>query len=829
MISKADPSYFSGTSSSTYALVLWYFECTNFTLSSRKVLGFGLIFLAYFTALIDKQSCDERELQPIIPCGESMSFSGSGISFSGLASGVDTDSIIQQILRLQSIPIQRLNIQQQILKGRQASLDQYRSLLSAIRGAASDLSNSRSFTPIKSTSSDTSVATAIASESALPGTYLVSITKLAQAHKIGSSGQQDSSTALSLSGSFLLNGKSINIAPTDSLSSIAGKINSVGAGVTASIINGGMGAVYLTLTANTTGTNSSIGLTDLNGANILESLGFVQGSINIRKPITNGAEGIGYSNSTVTIQSMTGVTIPSGNITINGINIELDFSSDSLLSIRDKINASGAQVTASVDAKTVNGVTKYFLKIVGNNTPTFSDSNNMLQALGILQRTLGNELLSSQDAVYSLDGISMTSESNTISGVIPGVTLQLLSADTQNPKTTTITLTRDSEGIRQKIDRLANAYNDVIDFVKKSQSFDKDTFATGPLFGDSTVSLVQSMLFSGLLTKSIISPETFPNLLAIGIDFSSDGKMTVDASKIEAAIASNLDAVRGLFAESGTIDDVDISFVSSTSKTKSSGPEGYEIIITQLATKGTFTTSTSFSGPSTETETLTFDGMLLGNTPYSITINPNSTIDSLVEQINNDNKLKNLIVASKTIDNKLILTSRLYGTPGNFSVVSDLEAGSDNSGIGSETVIVSGLDVAGTINGEEATGSGQLLTGNAGNTTTDGLQIRVTGGSTGSRGFLLFSKGAATTIMQSLDAALDISGGLVTEGTRTLQQQIDDIDTRITSLTEALTRQQEVLRQRFRVMEQAVARLQAQTARLSSILAGLQQYSNSNR
>ena len=57
-----------------------------------------------------------------------------------------------------------------------------------------------------------------------------------------------------------------------------------------------------------------------------------------------------------------------------------------------------------------------------------------------------------------------------------------------------------------------------------------------------------------------------------------------------------------------------------------------------------------------------------------------------------------------------------------------------NSGIGTDQVSATGLDVIGTINGESATGKGQILTGNSGNSTTDGLTLRITSALAGSHG-----------------------------------------------------------------------------------------------
>jgi flagellar hook-associated protein 2 len=646
------------------------------------------------------------------------------------------------------------------------------------------------------------------------------VSQLAQAHKIATSAQTDATTALGLSGTFLLNGKAVSVTANDSLTSIATKINEAGAGVTASIINGGSGNTFLTLTANKTGASRAITLSDVNGGSVLSALGLVSGAASIRKPISNGAQSLRFADSVSTIGSLLNVTVPPSSIQINGTSVTIDFANDSLTDIAARITASVPGVTASIVTEQLDGSTYYKLQITGSSgTPTFVDDHGVLENLGILQRSYGNQLLAAQDASFTLDGVALTSDTNAVTDVIPGATITLLKADAGSPPTTTLTLTRDSDAIKNKVKALMDAYNAVVDFLKTAQSFDSETLESGPLFGDSTVSLLQDQIQRGLLQSpaGILGP--YANLLAIGVDFDSSGKMTLNESTFDAAVASNLQNVMELFVETGKIDDPDIQFISSTSKTRPSGLVGYTVNITQLATQATFTAGTAFTGTSTQDETLTFNGNLFSNNAYHLTVPAGSTIDDLVNLINQDSRLKDLVVASKTPGNELVLTSKKYGTPGNFTVVSSLAAGNDNSGIGDTEVSVTGLDVAGTINGEPATGNGQILTGDVGNPNTEGLAILVKGGATGDRGTLIFTKGAASVIEETLDAALDFVNGFLTAETNSIQQQIQDIDDRVKQIEEAIQRREELLRRQFNAMEEALAALQAQTVQLASIMA----------
>ncbi len=635
-----------------------------------------------------------------------MSFSGaSGVSFAGLGSGIDSESIISRIVQLEQRSVQRLQIQQTQLRTKQAAYDQYKSLLNTLRGAASDLNQRSSFDLIKGSSSDATVATVTVGSATNPGTYNLEVTQLAQAHKLGSAAQANATTALNLTGTFTVNGKEISVISSDTLTSIAAKINSAGAEVTASILNGGSGSTYLTLTANKSGAANSINVTD----------------------------------------------------------------------------------TSGTVASTLNFTT----------------------------------LLAAQDSTFKVDGISFTNSSNNIEGVIPGATINLL----KTSGTTTLSLTRDSEGIRGKVDNFIKAYNAVMDYLDQVATFDKETLESGPLFSDSTVDLIQEQMFNGILQSPTGITGPYRNLLAVGIDIDSKGRLTLDSSKFDSAISTNRENVFSLFGSTATFDDSAISFVSSSSATKASGTAGYAINITQAATLGSVSSGIAFSSPSVDEEILKFNGALFGGVEYSITVAPGSTLSSLINQINTDSRLKDLVTASDDGTGKLKLTSKKYGSPGNFTVESNLTEDINNSGIGKTTLIATGLNVEGTINAEAATGNGQFLTGasTSSNKDADGLQLLITGTATGDRGRVYFAKGAGTLLRDNLDSALDIVGGFLTAGTSALQSQIDDLGTRITDATDAITRKAESLRRRFQAMEDALSRLQSQSSQLSSMLSSLQQ------
>jgi len=746
----------------------------------------------------------------------------SGINFAGLATGIDTEAIIQRLTELQARPIQRLMVRKSQLQSRMSAFDQFRGLVSNLATAAGALSVSSAFNSVRGTSSDPQVATITSSTQALPGTYELRVSKLAQAHKIVSGAHASATAELGVSGQFMVNGKVITIQPTDNLNSVAQKINAAGAGVTASVLTTDNG-VYLTLTANETGKNSKIQLADVGGWQVLApTLKLVSYEEFIRNQQGNAALSDRFRDTGQTLAQVFGMTSPpSGTIQINGQSIAIDFATDTLASLVSKINSAGAGVTASIVSETENGTTYYRLKIDGgSNLPTFVDDQNILKNLGILQNGYQNELVQAQDAEFTIDGFLFRRSRNQVNDAIPGVTINLLSADANNPKTAILTLSRDTEAAKGAVNNFVNAFNSLVDFLKQNASIDRNTLQAGVLFGDTTVSTIVDGLINRIISAVPNLQDGLRVLAQVGVQLGQDGKLTFDEGRFTQALTQDLEGVIRLFTASGRTTDPNISFVSSTDKTKASPPAGYEVVITQVATRATATASVAQTTASTTTEVLTFSGALFGDTPVNLTIAPGSTIADIVNQINNDPRLRNRVVASIE-GGRLTIRAVNYGSASNFTVVSNLEAASDNSGIGTTPINAEGQDVQGTINGEPATGRGQFLTGNSDNPNTAGLQIRVTATAPGTYGKVHFTRGVADQVRLFARQVTDVVNGDIQNATNALRDQISAIERQIESIREELSRRQQMLREQFARMERAISQMQSQSARLAAFASAM--------
>jgi flagellar hook-associated protein 2 len=752
---------------------------------------------------------------------ESMSL--SGINFSGLSSGIDTESIINQLLRIDRQPMVALQKKQQKIQQQQAGIGQISAILSGMQVAATALDSLSSFALVSGTSSDESVATITAESGAQPGIHTLQITQLAQAHRLASAAQSSQTAALGASGQIVINGKAINIAATDSLQAIAANINSAQAGVNAGIISTAANSYTLVLTSSNTGAANAIRLSDTAGGTILQSaLGFIGPATSVRSPITNGAASELFSDSSTSIGTLLGLTSPqAGTIQINGTGVSIDFATDSLTSIANKINTAGiAGVNASVVTTTdpASGANRVQLQITGASTPSFTDSNNILTNLGVLQNSFSNQVAAGKDAGFIIDGLSATRSSNTLTDVISGVTINLLK-DTGAP-TASITISADTDTIKQNIKTFINQYNQLVSAVNNLASYDPQSQATGPLFGDVTVQNVVNSV-TDILTGAVTGLTGSNTMLSqIGITLDSTGTLNLNESDLDAALSSNLQGVARIFQAAGVAADSGISFISSTDKTKPGGSAGYAVNITQLASQASVTAGTTHTAnDNPSTETLTFTGGQFGANGRTLLLNSNSTLDDIISQINGDSMISRVLTASQ-VGGQLTLTAKQYGSAYNFTVVSSQAAAANNSGIGNTPVSATAVDVAGTINGEAATGNGQFLTGSAGNPNTDGLQIRVTSTTTGDHGTITFTKGLADQIKYYAQSATDYINGSLTLYNNSLSDEVNDISSEISDMQSRLSNEETYLRRQFTSMETALAQLKAAGSGLSA-LAGL--------
>ena len=243
--------------------------------------------------------------------------------------------------------------------------------------------------------------------------------------------------------------------------------------------------------------------------------------------------------------------------------ISLDSSNNTLASLATAINSGSYGVTASVVSDT-NG-SRLSLVSQSGSAGTLSvggslEDQTQSQAIGFRVGTTG------ADAQLTVDGLATTSASNTVTGAIPGVTFQLLAAA---PSTTLqIQITNDNSSVETAVQALVTAYNSVVSTVTTQEGKDASGNAE-PLFGDPTLSLVQSQLaaaLSGGKASGAIS-----NIAQLGLSLGANGQLTLDASTLDAALNANYADVTGFLQNAGSFGQ---NFSSVLNGLSSSGTTG---------------------------------------------------------------------------------------------------------------------------------------------------------------------------------------------------------------------------------------------------------------
>lgn len=355
------------------------------------------------------------------------------ITFAGLASGLDTSSMIDQLVQLERSAATAVTKKKSDLDSQKSVVSSLSSALSSLATAARALDLDSEIKPRTAVASDSRV-TAAASSTAAPGVHDVRVQSLAAAQVT-----QSRALASSAAGVLGTGGVDITVAGTtksitwtaaDSLDTIAQRINDAGAGVTASVVRVDDASYRLVMTAKETGTANAPTFVD-------------QG------------DGLG-----------------------------------------------------------------------------FADPANVKQA--------------ATNAVLTVDGVSITRSTNTISDAFGGLTLTLGSVHAASDPSTKVTVSLDKTAVTDKVKKLVDAYNAVSSALGVQLGYTGTKKGENTLFGDSTLRGLQTAL-AGVATAAYGAN----GLSAIGITRDKTGTMTLDTTKLTEAIDKDPDALSKIFITNG--------------------------------------------------------------------------------------------------------------------------------------------------------------------------------------------------------------------------------------------------------------------------------------
>lgn len=767
----------------------------------------------------------------------------------GIVSNLDTTAIVDAIINAERYRVRLMEGQQAAKTDQITVYNSVSALLLGLKAKVSAMTLPSTFDKNKITVSDDSFVSAAASGDVATGSYKISIDHLARNHQIASQGFADSNSTNIGTGSFKISvgGGSVSTITIDSTNStldgLMRAINNADAGVSASVINDGTSSspYRLLLTAESTGLSSEITITNqLTGGTTPD---FTSSSFDTPETLNWSAS----ATTTVSLgptASYSGSTNKTYTFTVQGSGVITIGSGDIFVDWTDgtnsgTINVSQADVEVSLGSG--DGAEGLALKfaagtLVGGDTFQIQAFSPLVQAAQDAKVSMG-----------STDGggspITVTSPTNTIDSLIPGVTLSLNRLTDLTTPEITITVEKDTASVRQVIEGFLTQYNEVQDRIDEYLKYDAETKSAGTLQGDSTLISVQNMLRS--LSSTVVEglDSGYRMLADIGIRTSVLGKLTVvDSSALTEAINNNLADVSKLFTNWAQSSNSKVTFLGATNTTLASSSDGYDIQITQAATtgylRGTVIADPGVSplviGDTNDTLKLKIDGLVsddivLTNKTY------NSFSDLAAElqsKINLDSKIGSRGVQVSYVDTGdtgyLKIESSSYGSSSKVEV----QAGATDSalitlGLAQGTVFA-GSDVAGTINGEEADGLGQILTGKTGNATTEGLRLKIELGesdiSDGVEASIVVVKGIASKFDALLERLTRSTEGLLASRSTAIQKQIDYVTDRIEDEEKRLSIRRTALFKRFYEMEKLLNEFSTQGAFLETQLSQMSNY-----
>lgn len=771
-------------------------------------------------------------------------------SISGLVAGFDTKAAVEELLRPQQKRIDSLTLQQTNETNRQTELAGFSSMVQNLRNTAISMSASAdfySYTASLSSSSSvpaSSLLTVSGTHSVSAGSHSIRINKLALAQKSSSSAAVQDSTAtavssqtaaLGLSGSFTIHGVSVTVTADDSLTDIAGKINqlntgSSATGVTATVMKAGGSDFRLVLTSDITGAANAftLGGADLSNAAAL-------GKLNLATPTALS----GAQDAEIVVDGLT-LTRDSNRISdaLSGVTMDL-LQADA---------ASTLTMNVAVDTAALR-----------SNVQTFVDDYNTvmdyINAQFVVNPDTGkNGILAGDTTLRSVQSSLSSSLMRTVQGV----------ASDRN-SLVKIGVEPDSSGHLSINDTLFST------FLNNDPNSIRDVFVAR----GSSANTKLGFLVNGLNTPS----GTYSvNVTTAGARATLSGANDLAGSTLAAYTAGASDVVSITETSGARLASVTLTPAMQQGDIISALNAEFEATYTEKHQLGAALTDSVAAGPATGATTL-YDlslGVIAGDTisiggtdrfgssigaTYTVLDPGVDTLDSLLSSIQsafNQSVVTNIdasghvaVTDSQTGDSlvSLSLTANNEGggtlgfgadsvvTEGRYALGLEALASGNGveirskgwgstagysiaqsvNGLGIADQTVAGVDIAGAINGLAATGSGQMLIGSTG--IVDGLTISYTGTATGAVGDVSIGVGIAALFEGSLDTYANPFTGM-------FQQSIDSSQTTYDSLGKKISDQQLQIEIRRRQLTTSFAQMESAMASLQSYGSFLTQYVN---
>ena len=238
---------------------------------------------------------------------------------------------------------------------------------------------------------------------------------------------------------------------------------------------------------------------------------------------------------------------------------DVDVTIESGYSLSDlayAINRSGAKVAATV----INTGTEYYLAVYAKDTgyEVGTSADDAVTLTETYSGSTGTELgftqtVQAQNAKMEFDGLTVERRTNSISDVVPGLTMNIV--DSTGQPTVQVSVEPDKDGFKENLQKFVDSYNNVLSMLSSQFKVGADQ-STGILFGDGTLRGMMMRLQTTLSDSITGAGGNFSTLGEVGISSSSDGSLTINESDLSDAMDEDFKGIASLFttADTGIID-----------------------------------------------------------------------------------------------------------------------------------------------------------------------------------------------------------------------------------------------------------------------------------
>lgn len=240
------------------------------------------------------------------------------------------------------------------------------------------------------------------------------------------------------------------------------------------------------------------------------------------------------------------VTAGTIKLAVNGedpVEITID-EGDDLKSVTDKINASDADVHASLIYDGAN----YSLQLVSTTTGYTTDSAD--DAIVITESYTGGEgqqlnltqITQAANAQFTIDGLAITAQDNSVADALEGVTIDLKTLGQTN-----ITIDKDKEGTKENLQKFVDSYNELMDLIKKQMVVEEGEDRSKKLAGEPFLTRLKADLQDVVIKEIEGLDGTFESLAMIGITTDTKSKLEINSEDLDAALDLDINSVGNVF------------------------------------------------------------------------------------------------------------------------------------------------------------------------------------------------------------------------------------------------------------------------------------------